>query len=81
MADLILTTFDWVREMPRGYVRDMRVPWALKEAGSRYRVESAHFVLVITGTQFVMRNTQPFGQVPRLIDEDLRERCGLLHPS
>jgi glutathione S-transferase len=44
MADLILTTFDWVREMPRGYVRDMRVPWALKEAGSRYRVESAHFV-------------------------------------
>jgi glutathione S-transferase len=25
MADLTLTTFDWVPEMPRGYVRDLRV--------------------------------------------------------
>jgi hypothetical protein len=23
MADLILTTFDWVPETPRGYVRDL----------------------------------------------------------
>ena len=29
MSDLILTTFDWVPEMPRGYVRDIRVRWAL----------------------------------------------------
>lgn len=33
MGDLILTTFDWVPEMPRGYVRDLRVRWALEEAG------------------------------------------------
>jgi glutathione S-transferase len=33
MTDLILTTFDWVPEPPRGYVRDLRVRWALEEAG------------------------------------------------
>ena len=33
MPDLVLTTFDWVPEMPRGYVRDLRVRWALEEAG------------------------------------------------
>lgn len=43
MVDLILTTFDWVPETPRGYVRDIRVRWALEEAGLPYRVESEHF--------------------------------------
>lgn len=28
MGDLTLTTFDWVPEPPRGYVRDLRVRWA-----------------------------------------------------
>ena len=36
MADLILTTFDWVPETPRGYVRDIRVRWALEEVGLPY---------------------------------------------
>ena len=35
-----LTTFDWVPEMPRGYIR---VRWALEEAGLRYRVKSVPF--------------------------------------
>jgi len=39
MADLVLTTYDWVAEMPRGFVRDLRVRWALEEAGLPYRVE------------------------------------------
>ena len=43
MADLILTTFDWVPERPRGHVRDIRVRWALEEAGLPYRVESTPF--------------------------------------
>ena len=43
MVDLILTTFDWVPETPRGYVRDLRVRWALEEAGLPYRVESVPF--------------------------------------
>jgi glutathione S-transferase len=67
MGDLILTTFDWVPEMPRGYVRDLRVRWALEEAGLPYRVES---------TPFRDRNVehfshQPFGQVPWLTDGDI----------
>lgn len=66
-ADLILTTFDWVPEMPRGYVRDIRVRWALEEAGLPYRVE---------GVPFGDRNAehfahQPFGQVPWLTDGDI----------
>ena len=43
MADLILTTFDWVPEPPRGFVRDLRVRWALEEAGLPYRVASVPF--------------------------------------
>lgn len=43
MTDLILTTFDWVPETPRGYVRDIRVRWALEEAGLPYRVNSVPF--------------------------------------
>lgn len=43
MTELILTTFDWVPKMPRGYVRDLRVRWALEEAGLPYRVESVPF--------------------------------------
>ncbi len=39
MSNLILTTFDWVPELPRGYVRDLRVRWAMEEAGLRYRAE------------------------------------------
>ena len=67
MKDLILTTFDWVPETPRGYVRDLRVRWALEEAGLPYRVES---------TPFGERKPehfyhQPFGQVPWLTDGDI----------
>ena len=67
MSDLILTTFDWVPEMPRGLVRDLRVRWALEEAGLPYRVESTPFRERGAG-HFVH---QPFGQVPWLTDGDL----------
>lgn len=67
MADLILTTFDWVPEAPRGYVRDLRVRWALEEAGLSYRVESVPFRDRPAG-HF---SHQPFGQVPWLTDGDL----------
>ena len=43
MVDLTLTTFDWVPEMPRGFVRDLRVRWALEEAALPYRVASVPF--------------------------------------
>ena len=43
MSDLVLTTYDWVPDLPRGYVRDLRVRWALEEAGLAYRVETTPF--------------------------------------
>src|SRR5271154_2046819 len=67
MDDLILTTFDWVPLPPRGYVRDLRVRWALEEAGLPYRVESTPFRE--RGAQHFEH--QPFGQVPWLSDGDL----------
>lgn len=67
MNPLTLTTYDWVPDQPRGFVRDIRVRWALEEAGLPYRVES---------TPFRERNSghlahQPFGQIPWLIDGDI----------
>jgi len=67
MTELVLTTFDWVPEMPRGFVRDIRVRWALEEAGLPYRVESVPF-----GDRKAEHFAhQPFGQVPWLTDGDL----------
>src|ERR1700749_3437861 len=67
MSELVLYTYDWVPEPPRGYVRDLRVRWALEEAGLAFRGEGTpcrdrgpdHFA------------AQPFGQVPWLTDGDL----------
>jgi glutathione S-transferase len=67
MSDIVLTTYDWVPEMPRGYVRDLRVRWALEEASLPYRVESTPFRDRKAG-HF---EHQPFGQVPWLTDGDL----------
>jgi glutathione S-transferase len=67
MSGLVLTTFDWVPVPPRGFVRDIRIRWALEEAGLPYTVAS---------TPFKNRDTahfahQPFGQVPWLTDDGL----------
>ena len=67
MSGLILTTFDWVPEAPRGYVRDIRVRWALEEAGLPYQVESVPF----NDRADEHFAHQPFGQVPWLTDGDL----------
>lgn len=58
MTDLILATFDRVPELPRGYVRDIRVRWALEEAGLPYRVRgvpSASGMPSISGTSPLVR--------------------------
>jgi glutathione S-transferase len=67
MADLTLTTFDWVPEPPRGFVRDLRVRWALEEAALPYRVASVPFGE--RGAEHFAH--QPFGQVPWLTDGDI----------
>jgi glutathione S-transferase len=67
MADLTLTTFNWVPEAPRGFVRDLRVRWALEEAALPYRVASVPFD--DRGPAHLAH--QPFGQVPWLTDGDI----------
>lgn len=74
---ITLTTYDWVPELPRGYVRDLRIRWALEEAGLPYRVAS---------TPFRERNAehlahQPFAQVPWLTDGEFSifESGAILH--
>lgn len=67
MPDLTLITYDWVPPPPRGYVRDLRVRWALEEAGLPYRVASTPFN--DRGPAHLAH--QPFGQVPWLTDGDI----------
>lgn len=62
MNDLTVVTYDWVPEPPRGFVRDIRVRWALEEAGLPYRVKSVPFR--DRGAEHLSH--QPFGQVPWL---------------
>jgi len=67
MTDLTLFTYDWVPESPRGYVRDLRIRWALEEAGLPYRVAGVPFR--DRGADHIAH--QPFAQVPWLTDGDL----------
>lgn len=52
---------------PRGFVRDLRLRWALEEAGFDYSVRSTPFD--DRGAEHLER--QPFGQVPFLTDGDI----------
>jgi hypothetical protein len=55
MADLTLTTLDWVPETPRDYVRDIRVRWALEEA-----LKHRHEITIANGSPVVpnIRSTE-----------------------
>lgn len=65
---MTIWTYDWVPEMPRGHVRDIRLRWALEEAGLPYTVATVPFDL--RGPDHIAR--QPFAQVPFLEDEGIR---------
>ena len=67
MSDLIVWTYDWVPEGPRGFVRDLRLRWACEEAGLAYTVLTVPFK--DRGPEHFAH--QPFGQVPFLSDGDL----------
>ena len=60
-------TYDWVPKGPRGFVRDIRLRWALEEAGIDYAVASVPFE--DRGPDHLAR--QPFGQIPFLDDGDV----------
>ena len=66
MTNIRLTAFKWVPPAVQGLVRDLRVRWALQEAGLPYEEK-----LLNSGDQNTPehRAVQPFGQVP-VYEED-----------
>ena len=83
-----ITTFAWVPEFARGFVRDLRPRWAFEEVGQGYEVD-----LIRDGRTAEHRRRQPFGQVPTYRDEEVEifesgaivlriaERAGKLIPT
>ncbi|MCI0755469.1 glutathione S-transferase family protein [Teichococcus vastitatis] len=83
-----ITTFAWVPEFARGFVRDLRPRWAFEEVGQPYEVE-----LIRDAKTAEHRRVQPFGQVPTYRDEEadifesgaivlcIAERAGRLIPN
>lgn len=65
--DLIIWTYDWVPERPRGLVRDLRLRWAAEEAGLAYRIDTIAF----EDRQTNHLAQQPFGQVPFLTEGEI----------
>jgi glutathione S-transferase len=62
MTPITIWTLDWVPEMPRGFVRDLRLRWACEEAGFAYTIGTVPF----KGRETNHLPQQPFGQVPFL---------------
>lgn len=78
MSDLIIWTYDWVPNGPRGFVRDLRLRWACEEASLAYTVKTVSFDNR-TPEHFAR---QPFGQAPFLSEGDVtlfESGAGLLH--
>jgi glutathione S-transferase len=83
-----ITTFGWVPEFARGFVRDMRPRWAFEEVGQPYAVN-----LIANSKTPEHRRLQPFGQVPTYQDDEvaifesgaivlrIAERAGKLIPA
>jgi glutathione S-transferase len=66
---ITVTAFKWVPPFAQGLVRDLRVRWALEEAGLRYEVK-----LLADGEKddADYRSWQPFGQVPAYEENGLK---------
>ena len=83
-----ITTFAWVPEFARGFVRDIRPRWACEEVGQPYAVN-----LIRDAKAPEHRRYQPFGQVPAYRDDQVEifesgaivlhiaERAGKLIPG
>lgn len=67
-SPITITGYDWVPYFAKGHVRDLRVRWALEEAGQSYRPK-----LLAQGDQKAPphRALQPFGQVPTYEEGDV----------
>jgi glutathione S-transferase len=66
-APIEITAFRWVPEFAQGVVRDLRVRWALEEAGLDYRVR-----LLDQERPLEYLREQPFDQVPCFNDGKVR---------
>lgn len=64
----ILTAFKWVPPFAQGFVRDLRIRWALEEAGLPYDVTLLGFE---DAASEGYRQWQPFGQVPAWRDDEV----------
>ena len=90
MSNIRLTAFKWVPSFAQGLVRDLRVRWALEEAGLPYEEK---LLSVGEHKASAHRALQPFGQVP-VYEEDgltlfesgaivlhIGQRCATLLPT
>jgi len=68
-AAIEISAFDWVPDFAKGLVRDMRVRWALEEAGLAYRERLLDARGERPQDYFA---AQPFGQVPTYDDGAVR---------
>lgn len=68
-AVIEVTAFAWVPDFARGLVRDLRVRWALEEAGLAYRERLLDAMKPRPEAYF---QEQPFGQVPAYRDDTVQ---------
>lgn len=68
MNRITVTAFRWVPPPVRGLVRDLRVRWALEEAGLPYATK---LIGPEDQASAEYREWQPFGQVPAYAQDDL----------
>lgn len=66
---ITISAFDWVPDMAKGHVRDLRVRWALEEAGLPYRTKLINHQEKLSEGY---REWQPFCQVPAYDDGEVR---------
>ena len=68
-AAVRVTAFRWVPDFARGFVRDLRVRWALEEAGVPYSVRKLEALGERPADYFA---EQPWGQVPSYRDDQVQ---------
>jgi glutathione S-transferase len=68
-ADIEISAFRWVPPFAQGLVRDLRVRWALEEAGLAYR---ERLLDAMTERPADYLQEQPFGQVPVFREPGIR---------
>lgn len=66
---ITISAYNWVPDFAKGHVRDLRVRWALEEAGIPYEVRLIDHTGKLSADY---RAWQPFGQVPAFEEDGVR---------